>query len=71
MSWIAYRGVIGAKHHLYGGAVHLLAKNMVSQGRLVEAEPLLYEALDVKKSTPVPKKKKTKKRARSPRWMTY
>jgi len=40
-----YRGVIGGKHHLYGGACHLLAKNLVSQGRSVDAEPLLYEAM--------------------------
>jgi len=40
-----YDGVIGNKHHLYGGACHLLARNLIAQGRRIEAEPILYEAL--------------------------
>lgn len=40
-----YKGVIGGKHHLYGGACHLLSKNLVFQGRVAEAEPLLHEAM--------------------------
>merc|ERR1712232_1365359 len=27
-----YKGVIGCKHHLYCGACHLLAKNLIAQG---------------------------------------
>lgn len=42
-----YRGVIGSKHHLYGGACHLLAKNLTFQGRTVEAEPILFEAMSI------------------------
>lgn len=40
-----YRVSVGIKHHLYGGASYPLAKNLISQGRVVEAEPVLHEAM--------------------------